>query len=48
MTALNTTKERILVADDDEGLLTLLRMRLTSFGFDVTVCSNGKAAIAHI
>lgn len=48
MTALNATKERILVADDDEGLLTLLRMRLTSFGFDVTVCSNGKSAIAHI
>ncbi len=48
MTAPNATKERILVVDDDEGLLTLLRMRLTSFGFNVTVCSNGKAAIAHI
>lgn len=44
----NTSLERILVVDDDEGLLTLLRMRLTSFGFDVTVCSNGKAAIAHL
>lgn len=44
----NTTLERILVVDDDEGLLTLLRMRLSSFGFDVTVCSNGKTAIAHL
>jgi len=48
VTAPNTTKERILVVDDDEGLLTLLRMRLTSFGFDVTLCPNGKSAIAHI
>ncbi len=48
MTTLNAAKERILVMDDDEGLLTLLRMRLTSFGFEVTLCSNGKAAIAHI
>ncbi len=44
----NTIQERILVVDDDEGLLTLLRMRLGSFGFAVTVCSNGKAAIAHL
>ncbi len=48
MTTLSAAKERILVMDDDEGLLTLLRMRLTSFGFEVTLCSNGKAAIAHI
>lgn len=44
----NTALERILVVDDDEGLLTLLRMRLTSCGFDVTVCSNGKTAITHL
>ncbi|MDT7041961.1 sigma-54 dependent transcriptional regulator [Candidatus Nitronereus thalassa] len=47
MTTPKSTLERILVVDDDEGLLTLLRMRLTSFGFDVTTCSNGKAAITH-
>ena len=50
MTTLNatTTMERILVVDDDEGLLTLLRMRLSSLGFDVTAFSNGKDAIAYL
>ncbi len=33
--------ERILVVDDDEGLLHLLRMRLSALGFSVTPCTNG-------
>lgn len=39
-------QERILVVDDDEGLLTLLRMRLAAQGFSVETCSTGKSAIA--
>jgi two-component system response regulator GlrR len=41
-------QERILVVDDDEGLLTLLRMRLAAQGFSVVTCSNGKSAIARV
>lgn len=38
--------ERILVVDDDEGLLHLLRMRLSALGFSVTPCTNGRDALA--
>ncbi len=38
--------ERILVVDDDEGLLHLLKMRLSAMGFEVTPCTNGQDAIA--
>lgn len=39
-------QEKILIVDDDEGLLTLLRMRLAAQGFSVETCSTGKSAIA--
>jgi two-component system response regulator GlrR len=39
-------KERILVVDDDEGLLRLLTMRLSAMGFDVTTCMTGEEALA--
>ena len=39
-------QERILVVDDDEGLLHLLKMRLTAMGFVVTVCTSGETALA--
>lgn len=39
-------QERILVIDDDEGLLHLLRMRLSSLGFTVTLCAAGSDALA--
>ncbi len=39
-------KERILVVDDDEGLLRLLTMRLSAMGFDVTTCTTGEEALA--
>ena len=39
-------RERILVVDDDQGLLQLLTMRLTAMGFAVTPCSSGEEAIA--
>ncbi|TAL12242.1 MAG: sigma-54-dependent Fis family transcriptional regulator [Nitrospirae bacterium] len=38
-------QERILTVDDDQGLLQLLKMRLTAMGFDVTACASGEAAI---
>lgn len=38
-------QERILVVDDDQGLLQLLKMRLTAMGFAVTICTSGEAAI---
>ncbi len=40
------TQERILVVDDDEGLLRLLTMRLSAMGFDVTTCTTGEQAFA--
>ncbi|MBI3809296.1 MAG: sigma-54-dependent Fis family transcriptional regulator [Nitrospirae bacterium] len=39
-------QERILVVDDDPGLLQLLKMRLTAMGFAVTACTTGEEAIA--
>jgi two-component system response regulator GlrR len=38
--------ERILVVDDEEGLLQLVKMRLTAMGFGVTGCTTGSEAIA--
>ena len=35
-------QERILVVDDDEGLLHLLKMRLSAMGFSVTPCTEGQ------
>ena len=37
--------ERILVVDDDNSLLTLLKMRLNSMGFVVTACGTGEDAL---
>jgi two-component system response regulator GlrR len=39
-------QERILVVDDDEGLLHLLKMRLSAMGFAVTPCTTGQDALA--
>lgn len=39
-------KEHILVVDDEEGLLHLVKMRLTALGFNVTGCTTGREAIA--
>ena len=38
-------QERILVVDDDQGLLQLLKMRLAAMGFAVTACTTGEEAI---
>ncbi|MCS6897972.1 MAG: sigma-54 dependent transcriptional regulator [Nitrospira sp.] len=38
-------QEHILVVDDDEGLLQLLKMRLAAMGFAVTPCTTGAEAV---
>jgi two-component system response regulator GlrR len=38
-------QERILIVDDDEGLLHLLKMRLSAMGFIVTPCTTGQDAL---
>ncbi len=38
-------QERILVVDDDEGLLHLLKMRLSAMGFSVTPCTGSQEAL---
>ena len=38
-------KEHILVVDDEEGLLHLVKMRLTAMGFAVTSCTTGREAL---
>ena len=40
-------QEHILVVDDDEGLLHLLKMRLSAMGFAVTSCTTGKEALVE-
>ena len=39
--------ERILIVDDDQGLLHLLKMRLGAMGFTVVPCASGEEAIAE-
>lgn len=41
------SQERILLVDDDQGLLHLLKMRLTAMGFQVVACENGEDAVAE-
>jgi two-component system response regulator GlrR len=38
--------EQVLVVDDDEGLLHLLKMRLAAMGLQVTSCTTGQDALA--
>src|SRR4026208_220370 len=38
-------QEHILVIDDEEGLLQLVKMRLTAMGFAVTACTSGRDAV---
>lgn len=39
---------RLLLVDDDPGILTLLGMRLRSEGFHVSACENGPDALRHL
>jgi len=38
--------KRVLVVDDDQGLLRLLTVRLAAIGFAVTTCTTGEGALA--
>ena len=40
-------QENILVVDDDEGLLHLLKMRLSAMGYSVTPCTTGHDAVGE-
>ena len=39
-------QEHILVIDDEEGLLQLVKMRLNAMGFAVTACTSGRDAVS--
>ncbi|MFB4203372.1 Transcriptional regulatory protein GlrR [wastewater metagenome] len=43
-----TTAYRILVVDDDPGVLRLLSIRLRSRGYEITTAASGEEALAHI
>ena len=38
-------KNKILIADDEQDILDLLRMLLEAEGYDVVAANNGKAAL---
>src|SRR5947208_12685459 len=38
-------QERVLLIDDDEGLLHLLKVRLTAMGFQVVPCTTPEEAL---
>lgn len=40
-------KPRVLIADDDEGLLTAIRVRLEKSGFDVFTAGDGYRALVE-
>ncbi|MDE2089673.1 MAG: response regulator, partial [Gammaproteobacteria bacterium] len=39
---------KILLVDDDPGLLRLLSIRLTAAGYGVTAVESGEKALAHL
>lgn len=41
-------KKRILIADDEEIVRTLLAEALKSYGYDIDVVENGVEAMSHI
>lgn len=40
------TKKRVLIVDDEKELLMTMKIRLTSWGYDVLTADNGKEAIS--
>lgn len=42
------TPKRILIAEDDHDLLSVLRDRMESFGYRVTTATNGQQALEAI
>jgi two-component system response regulator GlrR len=45
---MNTAKAKILLIDDDPGLLRLISIRLSAAGYDVVPESSGEKALAHL
>jgi DNA-binding response OmpR family regulator len=43
---MNNYRPLIIFADDDEDLLKLVKMKLTSEGFDVKLCLNGEKIVS--
>lgn len=43
-----SNKARILLVDDDPGLLHLLRIRLTTTGYEVEAVASGEQALARL
>ena len=43
---MNNSRPLIIFADDDEDLLRLVKIKLTSQGFDVKLCLNGEKIIS--
>jgi two-component system response regulator GlrR len=39
--------EKILVVDDDQGLLTLMKIRLEAAGYKAIVAESGEQALAR-
>lgn len=45
---MNNAKAKILLIDDDPGLLRLISIRLSAAGYDVVPESSGEKALAHL
>ena len=45
---MNNGKARVLLVDDDAGLLRLLSLRLTSAGYDVLAVESGERALEEL
>ena len=45
---MNNGKPRVLLVDDDAGLLRLLSLRLTSAGYDVLAVESGERALEEL
>jgi len=40
-------KQRILIADDDVGIRSALRARLSAWGYDVIICCDGVSVLGR-
>ncbi len=45
---MSNDKPRVLLVDDDAGLLRLLSLRLTAAGYDVLAVESGEQALARL
>ena len=48
LAAMNSSAQRVLVAEDSRVLANVLRFNLSRAGFDVTVAGNGVIAFQHL